>query len=78
LGGDDCRAYDAFYPLAPSGKVLGVMANLDWDDYFRHEAVIHRQLAEKTENVFGKQELFDLATVCEEVANSIEDRLTGG
>jgi hypothetical protein len=32
----------------------------------------------KTENVFGKQELFDLAAVCEEVANSIEDRLTGG
>ena len=54
------------------------MANMDWDDYFRHEAVVYRQLAEKTENVFGKQELFDLAAVCEEVANSIEDRLTGG
>jgi hypothetical protein len=40
--------------------------------------VVYRQLAEKTENVFGKQELLDLATVCEEVANSIEDRLTGG
>jgi len=30
------------------------------------------------ENVFGKQELLDLAAVCEEVANNIEDRLTGG
>jgi len=46
---------------------------MDWDDYLRHEAAIYRQLAEKTENV-GKQELLDLAAVCEEVANSIEDR----
>ena len=52
------------------------MACMDWDDYLRHEAAIYRQLAEKTENV-GKQELLDLAAVCEEVANSIEDRLTG-
>jgi hypothetical protein len=35
-------------------------------------------LPKKSENVFGKQELLDLAAVCEEVANSIEDRLTGG
>jgi hypothetical protein len=54
------------------------MANMDWDDYLRHEAVVYRQLAKRTEDVFGKQELLDLATVCEEVANSIEDRLTGG
>jgi hypothetical protein len=50
------------------------MASMDWDDYLRHEAAMHRQLAEKIENVFGKQELLDLAVVCEEVANSIEDR----
>jgi hypothetical protein len=40
--------------------------------------VIYRQLAEETENGFGKQEILDLAAVCEEVANSIEDSLTGG
>src|SRR5262245_14509024 len=74
MRGDEAESY----PLAPSGKVLRAMANMDWDDYLRHEAVIYRQLAEKTENIFGKQELFDLAAVCEEVANSIEDRLTGG
>jgi hypothetical protein len=51
------------------------MPNMDWDDYLRHEAAMYRKLAEKTEN---KQELLDLAAVCEEVANSIEDRLTGG
>ena len=54
------------------------MANMDWDDYLRQEATMYRRLADKTENVFGKQELFDLAAICEEVANSIEDRLTGG
>ena len=54
------------------------MANMDWDDYLRDEAAISRQLAEKTENVFGKQDLLELAAVCEEVANGIEDRLTGG
>jgi hypothetical protein len=71
-------AHAKSYPLAPSGKVLRAMANMDWDDYIRHEAVVYRQLAEKTENVFGKQELFDLAAVCEEVANNIEDRLASG
>ena len=54
------------------------MPSMDWDDFLRHEAVMYRQLAEKTENVFGKHELLDLAAVCEEVANTIEDRLTGG
>src|SRR5262249_22455055 len=64
--------------LGPSGEVLRAMASMDWDDYLRHEAAMYRQLAEKSENVFGKQELLDLAAVCEEVANNIEDRLTGG
>jgi hypothetical protein len=49
-----------------------------WDDFLRHEAATYRQLAEKTEDVFGKQELLDFSAVCDEVANSIEDRLTGG
>jgi hypothetical protein len=54
------------------------MPSMDWDDYLRTEAAMYRQLAEETENSFGKQELLDLAAVCEEVANGIEDRLTGG
>ena len=64
--------------IALDREVLRAMASMDWDDYLRHEAATYRQLAEKPENVFGKQELLDLAAVCEEVANSIEDRLTGG
>ena len=68
------------YAVAPShwGEVLQAMPLMDWDDYLRTEATMYRQLAEETENSFGKQELLDLAAVCEEVANSIEDRLTGG
>jgi hypothetical protein len=54
------------------------MPSMDWDDYLRTEAATYRQLAEEAESSFGKQELLDLAAVCEEVANSIEDRLTGG
>jgi hypothetical protein len=57
---------------------LRAMPSMDWDDYLRHEAAMYRQLAEETENIFGKQELLELAAVCEEVANGIEDRLTGG
>jgi hypothetical protein len=51
---------------------------MEWDDYFRQQAAMYRQLAEKAEDVFIKQELLELAVVCEEVANNIEDRLTGG
>jgi hypothetical protein len=40
---------------------------MDWDEYFRQQATMYRQLAQKTE------ELLDLAAVCEEVANNIED-----
>ncbi len=54
------------------------MASMDWDEYLRREAAMYRQRAEEAENVFGKQELLDLAAICEEVANCIEDRLTGG
>jgi hypothetical protein len=78
LGRDDRRTNTEFYLLAALGEVLRAMANMDWDDYLRHEATMYRQLAAKIEDTFGKQELFDLASVCEEVANSIEDRLTGG
>jgi hypothetical protein len=63
---------------AAAKEVSRTMASTDWDDYLRHEAAMYRQLADQTENVCGKQELLDLAAVCEEVANSIEDRLTGG
>jgi hypothetical protein len=51
---------------------------MDWDDYLRQQAALYRQLAEKAEDAFIKQELLELAAVCEEVANDIEDRHTSG
>jgi hypothetical protein len=76
--GDHSRTHTKIIRLRPLEEVLCAMANMDWDDYLRHEALIYRQLAEETENGLGKQEFLDLAAVCEEVANNIEDRLTGG
>jgi hypothetical protein len=74
----DPRAHLVLVALSHRGEVLHAMPSMDWDDYLRTEAAMYRQLAEETENSFGKQELLDLAAVCEEVANSIEDRLPGG
>jgi hypothetical protein len=51
---------------------------MDWDDYLRQQAAMYRQLAEKTEDALIKQELLDLAAVCDEVADNIEDHLTSG
>ena len=51
---------------------------MDWDDYLRQQAAMYRQLAEKTEDAFIKQERLELAAVCEEVANNFEDRLASG
>ena len=47
-------------------------------DYLREQAAKYRELAEKTENPFEKQELRELADVCEEVANKIDDRRASG
>ncbi len=51
---------------------------MELDDYLRDQAVNYRQLAEHAEASDLREELLDLAAACEEVANSIEDRLTGG
>ena len=48
------------------------------EDYLRDQAIRYRQLADKSDDDFVKQELMELAAVCEEVANDIEDRLTAG
>ena len=44
----------------------------------RDQAAHYRQIAETANDPLVKQEHFELAAVCEEVANHIEDRLTGG
>lgn len=51
---------------------------MEYDDFLREEAAKYRKLADQAEDAFIKNELLELATVCEELANTIEDRLTGG
>jgi hypothetical protein len=38
---------------------------------------MYRKLAEEADDPFVKNELLELASVCEEVADNIEDHLTG-
>ena len=51
---------------------------MDWTDYLRDQATKYRQLAETAEDLSVKEELLDLAAICEETANNIEDRMPGG
>jgi hypothetical protein len=47
----------------------------DWPDHLHLHAAIYREIAERTDDAFIKNELLDLASVCEEVAGNIEDHL---
>jgi hypothetical protein len=47
-------------------------------DYRTDLAAMYRQLAEQTDDPVVKNELLELASVCVEVANNIEDHLTAG
>jgi hypothetical protein len=51
---------------------------MDWSDYLRDQAARYRQLAEQSDDPVVKQELLELASVCEDVASNIEDHQTGG
>ncbi len=39
---------------------------------------MYRKLAEQTDDPVVKNEMLELASVCVQVANNIEDHLTGG
>jgi hypothetical protein len=49
---------------------------MDWDDYLRDEARKYRKLAK--EDPLVRQELLELADICDKVANNIEDHMTAG
>jgi hypothetical protein len=51
---------------------------MDRPDYLRDEAAKYRQLPEQADDPAAKNELLELASVCEEVADNIEDHLIGG
>jgi hypothetical protein len=48
------------------------------EDYLREQATKYRELAAKANDELVKKELMELASICEEAANDIEDRLTSG
>jgi hypothetical protein len=63
-----------FHDSKLNGTVFGMH---DWPDSLRGQAAMYRKLAEQTDDPFVKNELLELASVCEEVADNIEDHLTG-
>ena len=51
---------------------------LHYSDYLREQAEHYRELAAAAADAAVKQELLELADVCEEVANRIDDRRASG
>ena len=49
-----------------------------YSDYLPEQAAKYRQLAETADDAFVKQGFLELAAVCEEVTNEIDDRRTSG
>jgi hypothetical protein len=49
-----------------------------YSDYLREQATKYRELAEEAQEAFVKQEFLELADICEEVANNIDDRRASG
>ena len=57
------------------GTVFGIH---DWLNYLQDQAAKYRKLVEQANDPFVKTELLALASVCDEIADNIEDHLTGG
>jgi hypothetical protein len=51
---------------------------MEYSDYLRDQAVRYRELAAKNEDSFAKQEFLELADICEEVANDMDDQRVSG
>jgi hypothetical protein len=58
-----------------NGTVFGIH---DWLRYLQDQAAKYRKLVERADDPFVKQELLALASVCDEIADNIEEHLTGG
>jgi len=50
----------------------------EYSDYLRDEAAKYRELAAKDQNHYAKREFLELANICEEVANDMDDRRVSG
>ena len=49
-----------------------------YSDYLREQAAKYRELAATAEDAEIKREFLELAEICEEVANNIDDRRASG
>jgi hypothetical protein len=58
-----------------NGTVFGM---LYWSECLRVQAATYRKLAEQADDPVVKNNLLELTSDCEEVANNIEDHRTGG
>jgi hypothetical protein len=50
----------------------------DWLNHLQDQAAKYRKRVERADDPFVKTELLALASVCDEIADNIEDHLTGG
>lgn len=50
----------------------------EYSDYLRDEAAKYRELAAKDQDLYAKREFLELANICEEVANDMDDRRVSG
>jgi hypothetical protein len=57
------------------GAVFGIH---DWLNYLQGQAAVYRKLVGQADDPFIKTELLALASVCDEIADNIEEHLTGG
>jgi hypothetical protein len=58
-----------------NGTVFGIH---DWLNHLRDQAAKYRKLVQRADDHLVKTELLALASVCDEIADNIEDHLTGG
>jgi hypothetical protein len=51
---------------------------MEYSDYLREQAVEYRLLAEASMDPAVRQDLFESAEICDEVANEVDDRRAAG
>jgi hypothetical protein len=64
--------------LKVSDAFLGEARMQHYSDYLRDEAIKYRKSAEAAPEASAKREFLELAAVCEEVANNVDDRRASG
>jgi hypothetical protein len=71
-------AMSALDPIAQRQPNDRVLFTFEHSDYLREQAAKYLEQAEKEEDASAKKELLQLALICEEVANDMDDRRVSG